>query len=623
MKKKILILSSFALVFSISACGGSEPEVPNETVNESTLSLEEVVELFTDDLYRKEVYNSSEVSFKEETNAADATFTTHEGTMEIYSDEHASETGRDSIKYEDGSTYNDGYTMYLGIDEVDGQRTLSRITDYTKGDLREAWADSAYTLPILSAADPDLVEGQDYLLEGSAIGQVTYQVSLYLNNFVAGNLLNNVDLVAASLPDVKVQEHEFVEGTGTNYTDYVFDLYEYNYDEDGDTITNGYEFSFRLDEEDRLVEGKTVLHYTQERGEEVYKETTTNTYSLKYETRKASSTSTTLLNREDYFLTKVNEYSGYYYNSKYDKIPVDLNKLPLNQYIWFEASDYAPEKAIDLTLYPVSTSNPEVIEINDENIYTVSGGRATVVFETATGLQIVKDFVVNDEVLIENINFTDVSSGVEYGDNEEGNVVRYIYTDTTYEGIRVSGTPNGAKKDQIKYETLKGDGLFTLTDTSLSDSYYDFTLALTSEAKEGDEISIRFFTESEYSVEYTVTYVVKRRLSVDELMDKLMSSTYRWENLYGESGGVLKFTSETTFEVTYYSDINDESTISGKNAYSFVLNKETNVANVTRVTAEDGSDNTNYDTANISLDGNEISLSVNVTDYVHNYNIVE
>ena len=198
-------------------------------------------------------------------------------------------------------------------------------------------------------------------------------------------LLNNVDLAMATLPDVNVEEHLFTDSSkGTNYTTYTFDLYQYNYEDEGDTITNGYEFSFKLDENDRLVEGKTVLHYTQQRGDEVYKEITTDEYSLKYETRKTSSQSTTLLNPDDYFLSEVTGYRAYYLSSNYEEIEVDLNEnLPLHRYIWFVASEYKPEKAIDLTLRPVSTTNEEVVEVNSENIYTVGPGRATVVFETA------------------------------------------------------------------------------------------------------------------------------------------------------------------------------------------------------------------------------------------------
>ena len=362
------------------------------------MSLEDALNLLadsTDSLYRKEVLNSSEVSFKEVTNSDDSTITTSEGKMEIYNDERTSETGSQKISYEDGTTYEDSYVRYLGIEETEGgEKYIERVTDYKDGTKREAWSDSTYRMPILETEDPDLVEGEDYLLEGSAPGQLTYQVSLYIYNFIAGNLVNNTDLAIASLPDIKVEEHTFKDGSSPNYTSYVFDIFSYNYEEEGDTITNGYEFSFTLDSEKRLTSAETILYYTQERGEEVYKETTTNNYEIKYDTRKASSSSSTLLNPDDYYLSEINEGGGYYNNSLGKRVLLDnLKELPLNRYVWFEATSYKPEKAIDLKLTPIATSNENVIEINSENVFTVGPGRATITFETVNGIQLVKDYL--------------------------------------------------------------------------------------------------------------------------------------------------------------------------------------------------------------------------------------
>ena len=629
MKKKLLPISILGLTFVLTGCQNTNPDpVPpiddEETVNKSTSSLSDTVDLLVDSLYRTEVYNSSEVSFKTTTQIDESTTQVHEGTMEIYSDEHASETGSDEITYDDGSTYKDTYTRYLGIDSINNQRYLSRVTDYNAGNVRSEWVDSAYRLPVLTTEDPDLEEGEDYLLEGSAVGQLTYQVSLYLNNFIAGNLLNNVDLAMATLPDVNVEEHLFTDSSkGTNYTTYTFDLYQYNYEDEGDTITNGYEFSFKLDENDRLVEGKTVLHYTQQREDEVYKETTTDEYSLKYETRKTSSQSTTLLNPDDYFLSEVTGYRAYYLSSNYEEIEVDLNEnLPLHRYIWFVASEYKPEKAIDLTLRPVSTTNEEVVEVNSENIYTVGPGRATVVFETATGIRIRKDIVVNDYVEIESINYTDASSGIEIGDVVDGKTTRYIYTDTTYNGIRVSGTPSSSLKSDIKYEITEGEDLISLTDNSASSNYYDFTLAVVG-GKAGDRVTIKFTCSADESISYEVTYIIKERLSVDELYQKILVNEYNWDNLYGESGGVLKFTSRTTFEVTYYGNFADKTDVLGTNSYSFTLNESNNTLEVAKKSGEYDYEGANYNGGEIRLDGEVITLTVNDTDYVHRYTIAE
>ena len=110
MKKKLLPISILGLTFVLTGCQNTNPDpVPpvgdEETINKSTSSLSDTVDLLVDSLYRTEVYNSSEVSFKTTTQIDESTTQVHEGTMEIYSDEHASETGSDEITYDDGSLY--------------------------------------------------------------------------------------------------------------------------------------------------------------------------------------------------------------------------------------------------------------------------------------------------------------------------------------------------------------------------------------------------------------------------------------------------------------------------------------------------------------------------------------
>ena len=642
MKKKLLTPFLLSLTFVMTACSnpGNNNDNPggennnnnneeNEVVTKSEVSLEDALNLLadsTDSLYRKEVLNSSEVSFKEVTNSADSTITTSEGKMEIYNDERTSETGSQKISYEDGTTYEDSYVRYLGIEETEGgSKYIERVTDYKDGTKREDWADSTYRMPIFETEDPDLVEGEDYLLEGSAPGQLTYQVSLYIYNFIAGNLVNNTDLAIASLPDIKVEEHTFKDGSSPNYTSYVFDIFSYNYDEEGDTITNGYEFSFTLDSEKRLTSAETILYYTQERGEEVYKETTTNNYEIKYDTRKASSSSSTLLNPSDYYLSEVNEVGGYYNNSLGKKVLLDnLKELPLNRYVWFEATSYKPEKAIDLKLTPIATSNEDVIEINSENVLTVGPGRATITFETVNGIQLVKDVTVVDYTDIESISYSDASSGVEYGEDENGNDARFIYTDTTYTGIRVSGIPSDSLKSDIKYEITEGNDLIELTDRSTSASYYDFELKVNAQ-EAGGKVTIKFTYTGDESIFYEVTYIIKKRLTVDELFAKLEHSTFKWESLYDKgAGAILTFTGINTFSIEYFGDITNNADSLGTSTYSFSINEEDfTIGSITRNGGDYESASGDYNGGEIRFDGEQLTLRVNDVDTVHYFYIVE
>lgn len=642
MKKKLLTPFLLSLTFVMTACSnpGNNNDNPggennnnnneqNEVVTKSEVSLEDALNLLadsTDSLYRKEVLNSSEVSFKEVSNNDDSTIITSEGKMEIYNDERTSETGSQKISYEDGTTYEDSYVRYLGIEETEGgEKYIERVTDYKDGTKREDWSDSTYRMPILETKDPDLVEGEDYLLEGSAPGQLTYQVSLYIYNFIAGNLVNNTDLAIASLPDIKVEEHTFKDGSSPNYTSYVFDIFSYNYEEEGDTITNGYEFSFTLDSEKRLTSAETILYYTQERGEEVYKETTTNNYEIKYDTRKASSSSSTLLNPDDYYLSEVNEVGGYYNNSLGKKVLLDnLKELPLNRYVWFEATSYKPEKAIDLKLTPIATSNEDVIEINSENVLTVGPGRATITFETVNGIQLVKDVTVVDFIDIESISYSDASSGVEYGEDENGNDARFIYTDTTYTGIRVSGIPSDSLKSDIKYEITEGNDLIELTDRSTSAFYYDFELKVNAQ-EAGGKVTIKFTYTGDESIFYEVTYIIKKRLTVDELFAKLEHSTFKWESLYDKgAGAILTFTGINTFSIEYFGDITNKADSLGTSTYSFSINEEDfTIGSITRNGGDYESASGDYNGGEIRFDGEQLTLRVNDVDTVHYFYIVE
>ena len=642
MKKKLLTPFLLGLTFVMTACSnpGNNNDNPggdnnnnnneqNEVVTKSEVSLEDALNLLadsTDSLYRKEVLNSSEVSFKEVSNNDDSTITTSEGKMEIYNDERTSETGSQKISYEDGTTYEDSYVRYLGIEETEGgEKYIERVTDYKDGTKREDWSDSTYRMPILETEDPDLVEGEEYLLEGSAPGQLTYQVSLYIYNFIAGNLVNNTDLAIASLPDIKVEEHTFKDGSSPNYTSYVFDIFSYNYEEEGDTITNGYEFSFTLDSEKRLTNAETILYYTQERGEEVYKETTTNNYEIKYDTRKASSSSSTLLNPSDYYLSEVNEVGGYYNNSLGKKVLLDnLKELPLNRYVWFEATSYKPEKAIDLKLTPIATSNENVIEINSENVLTVGPGRATITFETVNGIQLVKDVTVVDYIDIESISYSDASSGVEYGEDENGNDARFIYTETTYTGIKVSGIPSDSLKSDIKYEITEGKDLIELTDRSTSASYYDFELKVNAQ-EAGGKVTIKFTYTGDESIFYEVTYIIKKRLTVDELFAKLEHSTFKWESLYDKgAGAILTFTGINTFSIEYFGDITNKADLLGTSTYSFSINEEDfTIGSITRNGGDYESASGDYNGGEIRFDGEQLTLRVNDVDTVHYFYIVE
>lgn len=622
MKKRRLI--SLLSLFMLFSCGGGSNESTGSSNNDylsdgliseeikssgeeqssneklTKIELEKLQELLLGDVGKNEVLYSSKVEFEEhDKNGTDREIYSKE-VMNIYSNYVSVANGSvDNIYYTNGNknVVSDSYERVAQVKTYNEQSIFYLVTDYENGTLNYNLKDSAYRLPIYEDGD-STYDGISYLLLSSVPGQVTKQVSLIVHNFISQFLTNNADIQTA-MPYAQISYEN------DNILKYYLE-YSYKYsDDDGSEVKTEIGFSISI-KENRLLEASTLYKTTTTRDDESYVEEDTTSYKISYDERKLSS-SASFINVEDYFLEEVNEVKAYYYNDKGEKEYTSINNLPVNKYIRFEASTYAPLKAVDIEMYAKSSSNEDVISVTSDVFETKSSGEAKVQLESATGVL----FAVDVRVAIpeiKKIKFDDSSSNIEKdGDS------RYIYTSTTYdENIYVSVNPSSCLLSDVEISVSDEDVLEVVP------TFYPKVIQLKLIVKDTDKtkVTISFKSKTNPDVKLDVEFNIKKRLSDDEMYEKLLNNTFKWTNIYSTSQySILEFTSNEKGKVTYYDGNNElgSSTFTYSfNGTTFNIKMDSNYYGVY-----------NYDSGEIKLDASEIVLRVNVTDYVHHYVIVE
>ena len=139
-------------------------------------------------------------------------------------------------------------------------------------------------------------------------------------------------------------------------------------------------------------------------------------------------------------------------------------------------------------------------------------------------------------------------------------------------------------------------------------------LELTVFETDKEEVSITFTSKTNPNIKTTIKYNIKQRLSDEELTNKLLSNTYRWNNLYNSNQyGIMSFTSTSEGKVNYY----DNGELIGETTFVYSLDDMT-------FNIESSDDSLfNYNSGEITLDGKQITLRVDEVTYVHRYIIEE
>ncbi len=593
MKKTLLVLSAFALL--LTGCG--EPSEPPA----KTIPLEDLVSLLSSDLYVKEVNESNKVEFSEVEDSAGNVISLNE-TMNIYNDEASFATATLKSSYEDGTEYNNSYVRLVQTKTYSGQKVIYLVQDYENDDLLTGiWYDSAYRLPVVEDGDPS-GDGVSYLLQSSVPGQISKQSTLLVAQFIQTNLTGNVNLQGVSI-NAKVEENE---------TQTIYSLDEFTYSFDDEDYLNEIAISFEITVEyGKMINAETIYKATLSRSEDdVYVNTLTSTYDISYGARVASSTNSEIINPEDYFLAEVNEVSAFIYGDN-GKEYLSLNNLPLGEYIHFEASDYLPEKAIDLELYPVSTTNNDVIAI-DGNVFVTTGqGHASVVVESQTGVSKTLEVGVNIPP-VQGISYSDMGSAIQ---NDDG--VRTIYKGYTYESIYVFVRPSSASIEDLAYE-ISDPSVLEINVVDQNDDYVEYSFNVLA-VNAGGEVSVTFYSLSNEEVKETITYKLATPLTSSELTELLHSSTYRWDNFMGDGAYAYLTAEGDVITIEYY---NGDGSHYCTTTFNFVIDgMDITVSNCTSTASEEPT--MVFDDGTITLDGKHIELTYDVTYRSQDFYLVE
>lgn len=595
----------------LCACGGNSSASEPSSAPDSSVTLEDLSELLTGELARKETENSNRVEFEEKDIRGDARTFVSKETAVIYSDRVTVFDGTEKAIYtssDQTQTLEDTYQSVAAVKDYGGQEIFYLVKDFKDGTVKSDWIDSADRLPIYATGDANY-DGVDYLLESSVPAQLTKQVSAFTNYFIRAHLLGNPDL-QMYMPKA---EHT------SDGTQEVYSLKDFSYsyrDDDGSDVTVLTEFEIRT-EECGLVSSRMRYSTTTVRDDEIYVEDDVTSYKVSYGERVSSAEAGDLIEPEDYFIGEVSKVRAYIYNDQGKKEYVDADNLPIGKYVRFEASSYLPEKAVDLEMYATSSSNESVIAATSNVFETKASGAATIGMVSATGVPFTLNVRVNIPPL-SRIKYDDASSDIERVRGSSGDVAeRYIYTDTVYDsGIYISVSPSGALLDDIEI-SVSDSSVLTAEIKSKGSSVLELKLTVSDRTNDSSTVALILSSKADETVKTTITYHLKKRLTADEMVSKLMGNTYRWNNLYNYDGSdyyaLMTFVSASEGKIRYY---NGEESI---DETTFTYSIEGTAFDI----SVQGDALYGYNGGEITLDGENITLRVDETKYVHYYTIVK
>lgn len=269
------------------------------------------------------------------------------------------------------------------------------------------------------------------------------------------------------------------------------------------------------------------------------------------------------INVLDYFLTS---YSGIqlstYSNAKYEVM--DPTKLNRGVYISrAEATGYAPSKAVDVFLIPVSSSNTDVVRIDSTNgLFYVNPvyGTSTLTFKSVTGIEKSIEVTTSEsKPSPDNLNINMLSRVKFEADVQTYDGVKYMYLGREYKGLTINITNAVKFDDRIDYAS-SDESVIKLEEvkyvepsssSSVAKRTYDAT-----PLKEG-EATISFYAKENHDVKKEFTYVVKQGLTPDQLKARLEEKTWSFydpkENQTIDmnfKNGKVNATSTVGYEVT-------------------------------------------------------------------------
>lgn len=615
MKRKILLLSLLSLI-TLVGCSKNPTDHNNDDENikkdESVeMSLEDMLGVL-DEAIINESTKASETLFESTYTKSDLTQQIREKYV-IGQNKVTKILGNVKKSYEKTPSfdYEDNYEGVIGVKNINNSSILYYVTDYELGTGGNDYKDSAYRMAIVPDGTTGGEDGVDFLYESSVDKQLTKQVSAITYNFIVGNLISNPDLASYNLIGKKT--------TTANYVTYELKDFAYETSDDGIKIQYKYDFEFRVDLEGKLIDSYTKTSIYEERINDSSDNLLTvleDNYKLSYDTKKDIKYNEDAINPTDYFLSEVNDVEVYYFEGN-EKVVCSLDSIPVGKIIWFVAKTYSPSKAVNLELRPASinsSTNTNVIEGSTYSFEAKRAGSAKITL-TSVGEDVTLTLDVKVKSLnLTGINVTDVSSGFEIDyDSSTSERKVYGYTNTSYE-VRISGKPGQTAVDNL--DAISLDSNIEVKEIKRTDYYIDYEIKI-NEAIPESVSTIKFFDKTNENVTLNYEIHIKKRLTNDELIEKITTNTYKWINLYDKGVyAILSFDKSGNGAVTYYHDLEEL----GTSTFKYTINAPEVSIEMINVPSNLGV--YNYNSGEITFDGNKVTLRVNVTDYVHNFEIV-
>lgn len=540
MKKIFKPLSLAFLLFILVGC--------NNTTSSSTSgdgvqkdSVEYIYNILVNDSIEKEVNDSSSVKFIE-TNEDSNRIETFKEDVEILNNQQTYYFGTYDVKYHQTPSFNskDTYVRKSEVKEYDGVKVYYDVTDYENNNQK----DKASRLPIVKDGNEE-EDGINYLLEKSVPNQLCKQSSLFVAQFISTYLINNIDL-GGVVPAV------YFKNNDDNTTSYYLHDFAYDYTLEGIKTEITISFDITLETgTNTLLNAKTVYQTKEIQAEDDYFFTKdTLEYQVNYENRKDKVDNP--INSEDYFLQEVNSIRAYVLDGS-DKKYYELDSLPINKYVRFEALDYKPSKAVDIMMYPKLTSKSDVI-LDSETCFASKPISSLITFESATGIVFSID-VTFVETLVEDINFTCTDEIIEKEYDENSQLSAYlVYNNTTYESIYVSTSNGKIDQNDIVFE-IEHEDLMSLTLTNATDKMLTYRLEVLDNPTNILNTTITFKSLSNPDVEEVVNFKLKQKLEHDDLIEFMQQHTYVYKNIYTNLVYKIVFTSDS--EGIYYDNLGE------------------------------------------------------------------
>ncbi len=395
-KNKLLSISLALASLLLTSCGEDNNDNNDNNNGNTDWSADTTPISFEDAYYQVVKFNDTEAK-----NASNVTVETTSQSGPL-----VDKTIENFVQYSDGTTSSSGtYTRYLDEAETfsttfkaiktkvidkyqldDGVYSYEMFTEVKDYDNDEtptsSYKDSISKKFIVNSAseaeEAGLTKNQ-YVVASELSKESSAKSSITLANFLAYCVVSNTYLSQLGVSTISISYNDITE-------EFTYSLNaNYSYEGDLNNTVNEYVNVKYITSKNKKnlksfdCEYKTIDQNKSDE-DDYYVSSTSYKGELTYNT-KSSTKDSNVLDPNDYFLRSISEIGLLAQNSSFDKINVDATAIPLNcSYIFGFAKTYAPKKAVNIDINPISSSNEEVVKFSDDQFEIIAKGEATLTF---------------------------------------------------------------------------------------------------------------------------------------------------------------------------------------------------------------------------------------------------